>query len=51
LFIVIFVRLPFVACGQVMSSGGESTWATAVLFWKMITTFFALKTWLVTITV
>src|SRR5438552_1849912 len=40
--IVILVRLPLVACGQVMDNPVR-TWSTAALFWKVIVTLFELN--------
>src|SRR6266700_3807514 len=40
--IVILVRLPLVACGQVMDNPVR-TWSTAASFWKVIVTLFELN--------
>src|SRR6058998_2976193 len=40
--IVILVRLPLVACGQVMANPVR-TWSTVALFWKVIVTLFELN--------
>src|SRR6266496_3260691 len=45
--IVILVRLPLVACGQVMANPVR-TWSTAALFWKVIVTLFELNVLVVT---
>src|SRR5438094_7596091 len=45
--IVILVRLPLVACGQVMANPVR-TWSTAPLFWKVIVTLFELNVLAVT---
>src|SRR6184192_1397908 len=45
--IVILVRLPLVACGQVMANSVR-TWSTAALFWKVIVTLFELNVLVVT---
>src|SRR5438093_4115596 len=45
--IVILVRLPLVACGQVMANSVR-TWSTAALFWKVIVTLVELNVLVVT---
>src|SRR6266404_2347227 len=45
--IVILVRLPLVACGQVMANPVR-TWSTAASFWKVIVTLFELNVLVVT---
>src|ERR1041385_1885179 len=45
--IVILVRLPLVACGQVMANPVR-TWSTAALFWKVIVALFELNVLVVT---
>src|ERR1041385_9318666 len=48
--IVILVRLPVVACGQVMANPVR-TWPTVVLFWKVIVTLVELNVLFVTLIV
>src|SRR5437773_8454460 len=45
--IVILVRLPLIACGQVMANPVR-TWSTAALFWKVIVTLVELNVLVVT---